>query len=403
MIAHDSAKRFWSKVKILGPDDCWEWQRGLDRKGYGQFSIGFKKWIASRFSYLLAHGSIPEGLSVLHTCDNPPCVNPKHLFVGTALDNCLDKVAKGRAKGGAFGDLNGSRTRPDRLRRGDNSPTAVITSEIVNEIRLTYTPKKITLHQLAIRHGISTSQVHRIIKQTSWKDFNVSELANNGGLILFEGADGSGKSTLIKLLAASLRAVGIDPVLTRFPGGTPMGLAVRKICFEDPETNTKVMAPNVFDALMLADTIQTTEKVIKPALAEGRVVISDRSVFSQAPYASERQMYDGYNKMFADLCRITPDLLFLLLGTPEHLLVRANKRSAEENLKQQGKAWNDADKQKRIQDRYLRLLADKPFTRFVDTDILTAEQLMERDIWPHVESLIKGDARRNAEPKPKAA
>jgi hypothetical protein len=79
-------------------DGCWEWTGGMNKVGYGQFSLGWGKMhTASRVSYMIFKGEIPRGLHVCHTCDNRRCVRPDHLFLGTCLDNMTDKVRKCRA------------------------------------------------------------------------------------------------------------------------------------------------------------------------------------------------------------------------------------------------------------------------------------------------------------------
>ena len=88
-------KRFWEKVKIGLPDKCWEWQANLGR-GYGMFSIEGRSIVAHRVSWTMLRGPIPEGMLVLHKCDNRKCVNPNHLFIGTQSDNVCDMLAKGR-------------------------------------------------------------------------------------------------------------------------------------------------------------------------------------------------------------------------------------------------------------------------------------------------------------------
>jgi hypothetical protein len=97
--------RFWDKVEKT--DGCWEWTASRDRYGYGDFRYGpergCKRVRAHRFAYEIHNGSIPDGLHVLHRCDNPPCVNPDHLFVGSNADNMADKTTKGRATGAAPG------------------------------------------------------------------------------------------------------------------------------------------------------------------------------------------------------------------------------------------------------------------------------------------------------------
>jgi len=93
-------KRFWDKVDVLGPDDCWEWLAYTDVGGYGKFKFNGNDIRAHRFSWMLCNGEIPEGMFVLHHCDNPPCVNHHHLFLGSAADNSADMVRKGRAPNG---------------------------------------------------------------------------------------------------------------------------------------------------------------------------------------------------------------------------------------------------------------------------------------------------------------
>lgn len=96
--------RFWSKVERRGDDDCWIWKAHTSKKGYGKFDIDGRTHRAHRVAWMLAHGEIPEGLCVLHSCDTPGCVNERHLFLGDNDLNVADRNAKGRQ---ARGSSNG--------------------------------------------------------------------------------------------------------------------------------------------------------------------------------------------------------------------------------------------------------------------------------------------------------
>jgi hypothetical protein len=112
--AHNASERFWKFVKIGSENECWLWMGGTTPAGYGRFDFANRnnKVGANRFSYELAFGKIPSDLCVLHRCDNPRCVNPNHLFVGTHLDNTQDAIAKNRwgdrRSGGTTRDQNGN-------------------------------------------------------------------------------------------------------------------------------------------------------------------------------------------------------------------------------------------------------------------------------------------------------
>lgn len=99
--------RFWSKVIILSIDNCWEWQGGINHDGYGNFYTNSDHIFAHIFSWESTFGKITNKDSrVLHKCDNPKCVNPNHLFLGTQQDNIQDMMNKGR-QGHRFGRVNG--------------------------------------------------------------------------------------------------------------------------------------------------------------------------------------------------------------------------------------------------------------------------------------------------------
>lgn len=141
-------ERFWAKVKKCGPDDCWPWLASRNKDGYGRIGIGGHygtMLLAHRVSWELNIGAIPDGLHVLHRCDNPKCVNPKHLFLGSQTDNMADKAEKGRAG-------------------GERHPSAKLSLAEVDNIR-----RASGLHrEIASQFGISRQSVSNIKSGKSW-------------------------------------------------------------------------------------------------------------------------------------------------------------------------------------------------------------------------------------------
>ena len=163
--------RFWSKVDKDGPvqphrpgiDQCWVWLGSL-RKGYGYIRVFGVNYRAHRLSWLLSGSSIPEGLCVLHRCDNPSCVRPEHLWVGTQLENIADRHRKGRE---ACGDRHGFALHPEACARGSRVGSARVTEEMVVEIRRR--ARQGERHKtLAHQFGITKLTVSMITRRKTW-------------------------------------------------------------------------------------------------------------------------------------------------------------------------------------------------------------------------------------------
>jgi len=103
-LTEKQSQRFWSKAKVGRKNKCWNWKASKTNDGYGRIQVNKENWLAHRLSWTIHNGRIPKGMHVLHKCDNPACINPSHLFLGSHLDNMRDKTKKGR---GAKGEKHG--------------------------------------------------------------------------------------------------------------------------------------------------------------------------------------------------------------------------------------------------------------------------------------------------------
>ena len=153
-------RRFWSHVNQGAESDCWLWTGRTDEKGYGRISVGKRKNVgAHRIAWELAVGAIPDRFCVLHRCDNPPCVNPRHLFLGTNTDNVHDRHAKGRSKN-IFpqGD-----THPAHIRRGQQHWCARLSDSDIQQIRQRREAGE-TVTRLAADYGVHHATISRIAR-----------------------------------------------------------------------------------------------------------------------------------------------------------------------------------------------------------------------------------------------
>lgn len=144
----DAELRFWMNVKS-SRDSCWEWHGIINRYGYGQLKCSKRKVLAHRFSWTIHSSEIPRGLCVCHKCDNPICVRPDHLFLGTHADNRADCVSKGRH-------------RPSRETHKKLTPESVLA------IRERYASGEVSMSDLAMEYGVRPPAISSVVRRKTW-------------------------------------------------------------------------------------------------------------------------------------------------------------------------------------------------------------------------------------------
>ncbi len=148
-------ERFWNGVDVRGNMECWPWKKGRNYDGYGVIAEprikGRRRQVllTHRVAWVIANGPIPLGLNVCHTCDNPPCCNPSHYFLGDNKDNTNDKISKGRQC------------------RGESNGAAVLTKEAVIKIRADHS-NGIKVAEIALANGICQAHVYKLINREAW-------------------------------------------------------------------------------------------------------------------------------------------------------------------------------------------------------------------------------------------
>lgn len=172
--------RFWSKVNKDGPipvhrpelGKCWVWTACLGTSGYGRFGIGGRAGgtvYAHHAAWDFSFGKRDKSLWVLHRCDNPACVNPRHLFLGTHDQNMADMMNKGRS----------SRGKPRAYARGESNKHSRLTEENVREIRARFASGDATRRTLASEFGVSYVTIDAIVHGKTWR--HVGQATPDGG------------------------------------------------------------------------------------------------------------------------------------------------------------------------------------------------------------------------------
>ena len=160
-------KRFWASVDISGrPDSCWLWRGARSKSGYGNFRINYKQHKAHRLAYEFTYGPICDGLFACHHCDNPPCCNPHHLFLGTAQDNSDDFFKKGRKRKEEPFEVMSQRSR------GSGNGRAKLSESDIPCIRKLQGGKDIK--EVAKLFHVSPSMVRFIWKGENWRHVPVT-------------------------------------------------------------------------------------------------------------------------------------------------------------------------------------------------------------------------------------
>lgn len=154
----DPGSRLWPRL-VTTNTGCMEWSGSRNEHGYGSLRINHILVKAHRFAWELTYGPIPSGVDVCHRCDNPPCCNPQHLFLGNASDNGQDMATKGR---------HGAWTQPQRVARGTRHWGAKLDDARVREVRLACQTKE-SVSSIARRFKVSRATIRSVRDGVNWK------------------------------------------------------------------------------------------------------------------------------------------------------------------------------------------------------------------------------------------
>jgi hypothetical protein len=154
--------RLMERTRLDSATGCRIWTGASSPAGYGRVKVGGKLRGAHQVSWEANFGAIPDGMFVCHTCDNPPCIEPTHLFLGTRSDNMLDCSAKGR-----LFLHTGMKRRAESIRRGDQATPSKLTEQSVREIRQLRSGG-MTFTELGQRYGVDQSTVRSVVARKTW-------------------------------------------------------------------------------------------------------------------------------------------------------------------------------------------------------------------------------------------
>lgn len=161
--------KFLTKVNITST--CWIWKAAKTKNGYGIFTVDRKNVYAHRFCWSVFNGEISKGNVICHSCDNPSCVNPEHLFISTQKGNMQDMISKNRS---AKGENHRSAKHPELVLRGEEIGNSKLKTSEVEQIRKLYRPgrpgvrSEFSLSGLAKKYGVCHQQISRIINNERW-------------------------------------------------------------------------------------------------------------------------------------------------------------------------------------------------------------------------------------------
>jgi hypothetical protein len=161
-------ERFWSKVNIRSTDECWLWIGCSSNRGYGLFDLSpaRRRVKAHRISYFLNYREDPCPFFCCHRCDVKKCVNPSHLFLGSAADNNRDAAAKGHVQSG---ENHFSQRHPELIVRGEKHSAAKLKENTVIEIRMLYANGSFVFRDIASKFGVTERAIRSVVRRETWK------------------------------------------------------------------------------------------------------------------------------------------------------------------------------------------------------------------------------------------